>query len=333
MRHTWGSGYVAGTNTLSAHLIRSVIALFVLGGSAQANEFFVLGGDSDPNIIRVDATTGQFIGNGGSVGESFYDMTWGPDGYIYGAGMGIGNGIINRFRSDGSFVSAFVPPGLADYGNTGTNPSRIAFGADGNLYASSTRFQLFGGFSKQGLLEFNGQTGAYMGAVLTDSITDVARGPDQQLYVAEPGTIRRYNFTTNAWSTFENNGLAADAMAFGPDNDLYVLSNHSVLQYDSQGNLLGTFATISSTFTSLHDLTFGGEGDLYVTDENTMSILRFDGDTGAPLGTFSSLASVIQFPTESMFGILLVPEPSAGMIAIAAIMGLGIRRHRLNFSS
>src|SRR5690348_10418837 len=80
--------------------------------------------------------------------------------------------------------------------------------------------------------------------------------------------------------------------------DLFVSSyyTHSILRYDgSTGAFLGTFVTSGSGGLSYpRGLTFGPDGNLYVASEQvsansgTNAVLKYDGTTGAFLGTFVS---------------------------------------------
>jgi WD40 repeat protein len=82
-------------------------------------------------------------------------------------------------------------------------------------------------------------------------------------------------------------------MTIGPDGNIYasyfdssVNNNGRILRFDLAGNFLGTFVTPGSggLFAPL-GLTFGPDGNLYVGNAYS-TVLRYDGATGASLGTF-----------------------------------------------
>src|SRR5207244_3071481 len=88
-------------------------------------------------------------------------------------------------------------------------------------------------------------------------------------------------------------------LAVGPNGDLFVSarSTNDVLRYDGNtGAFLGTFVSPGSGGLNAPDsLAFGPDGNLYVTSTgfnggtgNYPSVLRYDGTTGAFLGTFAS---------------------------------------------
>ena len=81
-------------------------------------------------------------------------------------------------------------------------------------------------------------------------------------------------------------------MLLGPDGKLYVTSvgtviadPHSIIRFDpASGQNLGVFASGPS----LRGFDFGPNGNLFAADVNSGSIMEFDGQTGASLGTFIS---------------------------------------------
>ena len=144
------------------------------------------------------------------------------------------------------------------------------------------------------VLRYDETTGASLGNCATGGNlirpTGVAFGPDGNVYVSNSGTssVGRYNGQTGAFiDTFVaagNGGLfEPQGLTFGPDGDLYVLNWFlSVLRYDGRtGAFEGVFAT--PVFGGAFDLTFGPDGDLYATSFSYVH--RFDGETGAPVGS------------------------------------------------
>src|SRR5688572_21287798 len=85
--------------------------------------------------------------------------------------------------------------------------------------------------------------------------------------------------------------LAACVLSLGAGRaraDLFVLGSDTVLRYDeATGDFLGTFVPRGSGgLGAARDLTFGPDGNLYVTSQFTHEVLRYDGRTGAFLGAF-----------------------------------------------
>ncbi|RMF79845.1 MAG: PEP-CTERM sorting domain-containing protein [Planctomycetota bacterium] len=104
---------------------------------------------------------------------------------------------------------------------------------------------------------------------------DVATG-------VENGVIDSFTFPINASGDLE----------IGPDGDLYAVRFNvntalaRVYRYDGQtGALLGAFTPFD---VSIGGITFGADGDLYVSDRSNDQVLQFDGQTGNLIGTFAS---------------------------------------------
>ncbi|MCR9201254.1 MAG: DUF2341 domain-containing protein [Planctomycetaceae bacterium] len=130
-------------------------------------------------------------------------------------------------------------------------------------------------------------------------------GPDGFLYVSNFSShdIDRYDPTTGNFVdrfVIETAGglLQPSRMAFGPDGTLYVssLGSDEVLRYGTDGRSLGTFIT---GINNPDGLVFDHAGDLYVSQQSTGNIYKYDGRTGTQIGggpfasfgqaTFSSL--------------------------------------------
>jgi hypothetical protein len=158
-------------------------------------------------------------------------------------------------------------------------------------------------------------------------------GPDGNLYViaADKSEVLRYDGRTGAFlGTFVPSGSGGlgipISMAFGPDGNLYVANSRlhddtggGILRFEGQdgpnpGAFLGTFVAPGSGGLE-HPLSviFGPGGNLYVgsaglkagdygASPHTSEVLRYDGTTGAFLGTFVAADSGgLRFPQTLLF--------------------------------
>jgi hypothetical protein len=250
------------------------------------------------NVLRYDGTTGAFRGifaDGGEV-TSPRGILFGPDGNLYVAN-GKGPGTVLRFNGKtGAFLDNFVPTGSGGL----THPSFMVFGPDGQ---NDGRLDLYVNAADDNtVLRYDGTTGAFKGVFV-------------------PGGTGGLTFPLG--------------LVFGPDGDLYVASSNigagspdflpgSILRFEgpagpNPGVLLGAFVPAGrGGLTSPIALLFGpdanGDGiqDLYVSScvlksnfqaqPGTSAVLRFDGVTGAFLGTFVAPDSGgLRFPSAMTF--------------------------------
>jgi outer membrane protein assembly factor BamB len=132
----------------------------------------------------------------------------------------------------------------------------MTFGPDGNLYVSEGNPPAGGTNSDPQVLRYDGSTGVFI-----DPFTPV---------FAEP--IR--------------------TIVFGPDGDLYGNTGGTVFKAD------GTTGAFIDTFVDLglgeatSGLTFGPDGNLYVSSYLANQVLRFDATTGSPIGLDGVFAEV-----------------------------------------
>jgi hypothetical protein len=130
---------------------------------------------------------------------------------------------------------------------------------------------------------------------------DLAQGPDGNVYVAsqDSNSILRYNGSTGAFiDTFVaagSGGLVGPyGVAFGPDGNLYVgggtnsggTTQSAVLRYNgSTGAYIDKFVLPSTGgLTSVWGVTFGPDGNLYVVDNTSNAVFRYQGPSGATPG-------------------------------------------------
>jgi hypothetical protein len=278
-------------------------------------------------ILRFDAQTGQSVGSTfPSSMESYYDLKYDTTGNLYLAGMSVGQGGVVRLNPDGTFGSTLLQP-FAGGGKPASGivsgaglPGRIAFDTNGILYASTSNSS-----SSGAILKFNGQSGVPLGtfagfsATSGDYVTDLELGPDNLLYASwSKSGVKRYA-SNGTPSTIVPN-LGGDLM-FGADNDLYLLNNNAILKYTSSGSLIGTLVPSNPARPQLTQMTFGPDGDIYAIELSHLTIDRFDGNTGASLGTFASLSGY-NAGQESFYSIAYssVPEPARSMVLSATIL-------------
>ncbi len=131
-----------------------------------------------------------------------------------------------------------------------------------------------------------------------------------------PGSVQRYDGRTGApLGAFVAGGNLRGPVhaVFGPDGNLYVSSidNGKVLRYNgTTGAFLSTFVdkipncpapTCDFSLGPL-GMAFGPDGNLYVSNDFTNEVNRYNGTTGASLGTFVSASAGLDVPTGLVFG-------------------------------
>jgi hypothetical protein len=181
-------------------------------------------------------------------------LAFGPDGNGDGAAdFYVASADTHQILRYDSVTGAFLDVFVSSSSGGLRHPGLFTFGPDGDLYVISLPGQ-----GSDEILRYNGQTGAFVGKVMTG--------------LSSPLDLR-----------------------FGPDGALYVTNRfkHEVLRH----NQLGQTTFIAAGTAGLNEalgLTFGPDGnadgkdDLYVVSRNTRKVLRFDGLTGAYIDTFTT---------------------------------------------
>jgi glucose/arabinose dehydrogenase len=317
-----------------------IASLFVLAiGSIPATATSLYVSDvSFSNVEVFDATTGTQTGTltptGGWAGGSPSGIAVGPNGDVYVADQN--NNAVYRFDNTGAFLGTFISTGLFE-------PTGLAFGPDGNLYVAnlgSGNNSYISGFDSSGnpvdATPFvPSSTGLFDPAA-------IAFGPDGNLYIADSSNdaLDKVILSTGFFSTLVSAGCPGtpftnpQGVAFGPDGNLYLsdagsgcadssvpggTADYGVYKYDTSGNFLGNFIGPNILSTPI-DLTFGPDGNLYVTDSQARVAL-FNGTTGAEMADFianGGSGGPLVDPTFLAFG-QTVPEP-----ATFWLMGLGL---------
>jgi DNA-binding beta-propeller fold protein YncE len=205
---------------------------------------------------------------------------------------------VSRFDgATGEYLGDFVAPGSGGL----ASPRGMAFGPDGNLYVSSR--------NSSSVLRYDGSTGSFIDTFVASGSGGLATavgltfGPDGNLFVVsrDNNSVRRYDGATgaflDAFVTPGSGGLIDPRdPEFGPDGDLYVSSagDGTVRRYDgASGGFIGVFARSAdpavqgcpSCLWQPVGIDWGPDGDLYVSSFSNNRVQRFDGTTGAFLGT------------------------------------------------
>jgi outer membrane protein assembly factor BamB len=184
----------------------------------------------------------------------------------------------------GEFVSA-GPSGPLD-------PRGMTIGPDRHLYVASDDLD-------PSIERYVGDTGTRMGtcaANLGAPYLDVLFGPSGDLYATSliADFVLRFDRTTcDLVGTIGVGSPLTDGvgLAFGADGNLYVSSydTNRVLRFDALGAYIDEFATAPL---NVGDITFGPDGNLYAYispypgGPGVGDVMRFDGTTGASLGSF-----------------------------------------------
>jgi streptogramin lyase len=203
-----------------------------------------------------------------------------------------GGGIFQYDGATGAFVGVFASvPGTTFLGQ--------AWGPDGDLYAAGTSQAGFGNWD---VFHFDGNTGALLGTVVSYHVGDfslgkcITFGPDGDLYLDDWAKfqIQRYDGTDfSAKASYQGApGVLGtpNGMTFTADGRLLVISGgaQQVVQFDTSADgvsLIGPFAGPFSA-AQAQDLTFGPNGNLFVSGGNSGGVMEFDGASGAFVGDF-----------------------------------------------
>ena len=190
-------------------------------------------------------------------------------------------------------------------------PTYSTIGPDGNLYVS--------GRENDGILRYDGETGEFIDVFTSDGSLDfptgVTFGPDNNLYVSSGFTseVLRYDGETgefiDAFASGEELTNPA-GITFGADGNFYVSNSNffdenvtgtEVLRYDGEtGEFIDVFASGGGLNTP-GGVTFGPDGNLYVSSFGTSEVLRYDGETGEFIDVFTS-GGDLNGPTVLTFG-------------------------------
>ncbi|MDX2147375.1 MAG: hypothetical protein SFZ23_07610 [Planctomycetota bacterium] len=236
--------------------------------------------DWDTNaVIEFDVATGTMIrvavpeqADGGRVLSA---LTIAPDGMI----------LLTDYTTDeirryspltGALVDRFVAAGTGGMFNV----TDMTFAPSGDLLVVNG-----GG----GVLRFDGQTGAFLGVLITPEQSPGARfmtfGPSGALYLTDAvrRSVSRFNATTGeSLGTFACCFSEGRGLAFTPSGELLVANwEHDRIERfnATTGEYLGVFASNVEA----HQMVLGPDGLVYVADGADQRIHRYNSVTGEPL--------------------------------------------------
>lgn len=277
------------------------------------------------------------------------DTTFGPDGNLYVTSRET-NEVLRYDGFTGEFIDTFVrrSSGGLDH------PEALVFGPDGNLYVASYGMddiiatppapQVAGRESQ--ILKYDGKTGAFLGVFVNQNLlangrlmgaTGLTFGPNGNLFVSSflNNRVLEYKGDGGALiATFVSpgdGGLAGPMHGvFGPDvnndgvQDFYLTSylTDRVIVYNgltgkiNEGQAIKDFVASKSGGLGRPDgISFGPDGDLYVTSilntsiqkyggvsQRGAAVLRYNGFTGAFVEAFTQGADDLSRPQSVTFG-------------------------------
>jgi sugar lactone lactonase YvrE len=263
--------------------------------------------------------------------ESFGSLTRGPDSQLYVLSNTLGYGDVQRIDPASGQVQSLLLGSPPDFSKTGlTIPEGIAFDSQGRLYVGSNAWGT-PPFGVTAVMRYDA-VARRLDPVITPAtggefITPLRFAPDGTLYVRVGAAVRRYDLTTGADLGAVDPPPVTGAT--GPDGMLYAANaQKGISRYEPDGTLLGQFvAPGTGGLADVTDLTFGGDGFLYVNSQQASAVLRYRADTGAFVDRFIDYSSV---PNGIIWEIeaIAVPEPQAWVGAAGGVMVLALARPR-----
>ncbi|MCE4554982.1 NHL repeat-containing protein [Pelomonas cellulosilytica] len=287
--------------------------LFVDGLSGTVNRYDGSTGAPAPSANQPSGTAYFAVVPGIAQGIAF-----GSDNELYVSSYG-DNAVLRFDSASGQLLGKFAAV---------TNPSHLAFGKDGSLFALS------GGSV---VLRFSAQ-GKFLQSFSSPELTDLRMlkiGANGNLYVTNgasrghPGLFGFDASTGSFLGDFITSGALANpsGFAFGPDGDLYVADSNpqngnpfGILRYNGQ---TGAFKSlfVGAGVVSIPDLVFGPDGNIYIAGNNNNNILRYDGDTGVLIDEFVPPESGrLDAPLSLVFGPPSVPEPVSSLLFFGGLL-------------
>ena len=157
----------------------------------------------------------------------------------------------------------------------------------------------FFGSGHENILQYNGTTGAFVGQFGPNISFPLGGtfGPDGNFYAtnSDTDTVLKLNGVTGAVinATFSTSIGDAAGIIFGPTGNLFVVSSSAPGALNVINGTTGALITSVDAGGILNDpegVTLGPDGNLYVAD-GAGAVYKFNGTTGAFLGTFVAVGS------------------------------------------
>ena len=331
--------YGIGGNTTNAYFLGSAANPIKEGVHGTLNDLIIVGGNHGTGVTNITrfALDGSFIGsipinfsayNGGNVGIGNVLVT--PDGkYLY-APLETAGQVVKVDLSNGAIVASYAYAGAHD----------IALAANGTVYVSNYNASSAAIIALDANLTAGSRqtlvTAANSGVAAAFRPSGLSIASDGSLYVNNnarggPDSVLHYAITDTGGTLTANLNLGSsyigsaslNALAFtfgnnfGPDGNLYIAA--------LGGGGSGTFG-----------ITSGYVDGIYKYNPTTQAVARAIGgytETGGGLGASGlSAPKYLQFSTNFVtvndvgFN---APEPSAAVLLVGGLAGLGALRRRL----
>ncbi len=258
-----------------------LVVLCICGSALEAfaQDLFVT--QASTLTKRYDGFAGTDLGvfTSGTTGGS-RGLSVGPDLNLY---VAKGTRIARFHGFTGDYIDDFVSSGPF------STTQGMEWGPDNNLYVCTR---------STGVARYD-QGGSFLGFFASGAgldAQDATFGPDGNFYVASLLTdeVRRYNASNGV---FIDNFVPAGSgglnkpggLVFGPDGNLYVASQANVIKrYNgATGAFIDNF-TPGGVLNNPQGVEYGPDGNLYVASTFTGQVRRFNGASGADMGTFAS---------------------------------------------
>ncbi|MBX9579252.1 MAG: NHL repeat-containing protein [Gemmataceae bacterium] len=204
------------------------------------------------NQIRRYSPAGADLGVFATLPGSAGGLVFGPDGNLYVAGWYGNLGEVRSVSPAGADLGVFAFRSLPfnEFGGGLAVHTGLAFGPDGNLFATDSFFGKLYKYSPAGAdlgAYSRNEAGNPPGVPGIGSAFGVAIGPDGNVYVSDLdfGRIYRLSQDLEYLGVFASITGTATGLAFGPDGNLYVANYDlgTIRRFAPDGTDLGDFAT------------------------------------------------------------------------------------------